>query len=314
VANQPVTYQHHLGGGVYLEAFSVDPNLKESDLAELILSKDGTAKLDSPSIEAARYAGSVKKFDDLEVILDLEKAYTVPAQLKAYRDAVQKDSDAKGRYNGPVAIVDGLVGIPLKLFQGGFYDFVATKLGAIPHNLVPDKYPAGKTIADLFQEWEIDPEERARYLGFAHVMLTENGEKLSLVQRAKGMAIAPDCIALSGSTPNPQFGPGFNFQQYCKEHMAAELKDEYALEQTEFQLAGIHLFDDKEQAPYGALEIPTPHTTENLAERIFGNSQAIKEHPILYCVPIEGVDLLLTRFPVFPSNVKVLRQVMHSKA
>jgi hypothetical protein len=313
MAEQPVRYQYLLDGGIYLEAFSVDPNLKESDLAELISSKDGTAQLDSPSIAAIKYGGSVKKFDDLEVILNLEKVYTVPAQLKAYRNAVQKDSDAKGRFNGPLAIVEGPVRIPLKLFQGGFYDFVATKLGAVPYDLVPDKYPAGKKIADLFKEWGIDPEERARYFGFAHVMLTENGEKLSLVQRAKGMAIAPDCIAFSGSTPNPKFSPTFNFQQYCKEHVTAEIREEFSLEPTEFQLAGIHLFDDTEQAPFGALEIQTPNTTGNLAERIYGNAQAIKEHPVLYSVPLEGVDSLLKRFAVFPSNVQVLRQVIHSK-
>jgi hypothetical protein len=289
MAEQPaksVHYQYPLSGGIYLEAFSVDPNLKESDLAELISSKDGTAKLDSPSIAAVKYSGSVKKFDELEVILNLERVYAVPAQLQAYREAVQKDSDIKGRFNGPVAIVDGTVRIPLKLIQGGFYDFVATKLGAIPHDLVPDKYPAGKKIVELFNEWGINPEERARYFGFAHVMLTKNGEKLSLVQRAKGMAIAPDCMALLGSTPNPEFSPTFNFKQYCKEHMAAEMKEEFSLEPTEFQLAGIHLFDDTEQAPFGALEIPTPNTTGDLAKRIYGNAQAIKEHPVLYSVPL----------------------------
>jgi hypothetical protein len=127
------------------------------------------------------------------------------------------------------------------------------------------------------------------------------------------MAIAPDCIAFSGSTPNPKFSPTFNFQQYCKEHVTAEIMEEFSLEPTEFQLAGIHLFDDTEQAPFGALEIQTPNTTGNLAERIYGNAQAIKEHPVLYSVPLEGVDSLLKRFAVFPSNVQVLRQVIHSK-
>lgn len=309
MTTKPSSYRYNLGKGIYLEAFSVDPALTEKDLAELVSSKDGTAQLDSDSINCVRHAGSVERFDDLEVQLNLEKTYVVPKQLQAYRDIVGRNSDAKGRYNGPVAIVDGSVEIPLRLFQGGYYDFIATKLQAIPHGLVPDQYPAGKTIAQLFSEWGIDPEGRARYLGFAHVMLTENGEKLSLVQRAKGMAIAPDCIALSGSTPNPSFTPDFNFQQYCKEHISAEMKEEFALEESDFQLAGVHLFDDREQSPFAALEIKTPLTTQALAERIYGNIPAIKEHPVLYSVPLEMTDLLLRKFNVFPSTVQVLRTV-----
>ena len=140
MAIQPVTYKHHLGGGIYFEAFSVDPNLTEEDLTKLVSSKDGTAQLDSDSINGVRHAGTVEQFDDLEVILNLEKTYFVPKQLQAYRDAVGKKSDAKGRYNGPVAIVDGAVEIPLRLFQGGYYDFIATKLQSIPHELVPEQF------------------------------------------------------------------------------------------------------------------------------------------------------------------------------
>ncbi len=313
MTNQSVKYKYHLGGGIYLEAFSVDPDLKEKDLAELISSKDGTAQLDSGSITCVKHAGHVNRFDELEVRLNLEKTYTVPMRLQAYREAVGRNSDAKGRYNGHVAIVDGAVGIPLQLFQGGYYDFIATKLGNVPSELVPEQYPAGKTIVELFKEWEVNLEERARYLGFAHVMFTENGEKLSLVQRAKGMAVAPDCVALSGSTPNPKFAPCFNFQQYCKEHINAEMKEEFALEPGEFQLAGVHLFDDTEQSPFGALEIKTPKATQMLAEGIYGNIQAINEHPVLYSVPLGGVDMLLRRFAVFPSTVQVLRKVTNSK-
>ena len=308
---KPASYKHDLGGGIYLEAFSVDPALTEKDLAMSLTLKDGTAQLDLDSINRdIHLVGSLNSFDDLEVRLNLERQFRVPEQLQAYRDAVGRASDTKGRYNGPVALFDGSVSIPLQLFQGGYYDFIATKLKAVPHDLVPDQYPAGRTVTELFDEWGISPEERARYLGFAHLLLTDGGTKLSFVQRAKGMAAAPDCISLFGSTPNPKFTLDFNFQQYCREHVQAEMEEEFALKGSEFHLAGLHLFDDKKEAPFAALEISTPLTTEALAARIYGKQDAIKEHPVLYSMPLEGVDTLLQRFPVFPSTVQVFRALI----
>ncbi len=308
---KPITYNHHLGGGIYLEAISVDPKLTERDLAELLTSKEGTAQLESDAIACVRYAGSVDRFSDLSVHINLERTYVVPPQLQAYRDAVQKNSDAKGRYNGPVAIIEGAVEMPLRLMQGGYYDFIATKLGNVPHDLAPESYPSGKTVAELFGEWGIDREDRARYLGFAQVLVTESGAKLNLVQRAKGMAIAPDCIAFSGSTPNPKFVPGFDFHGYCRQHINDEMDEEFQLKPEEFTLAGVHLFDDRLQSPFAALEINTPQSTRSLAERIHGDAQAIKEHPVLYSVPLEGIDAVLNTFPVFPSTVQVLRTLMN---
>ncbi len=304
----PLRYKYDLGGGVYLEAFSVDPALKEEDLADL-LSSNGQASQSDANDSDVRHVGSVGRFDDLEVRINVVNQYQVPRQLQAYRDAVGRVSDAKGRYNGPVAVIDGPVTIPLHLFQAGYYNFIATKLKAVPHELVPDQYPAGKTIEQLFYEWGIDREERARYLGFAHLLLTDGGKKLSFVQRAKGMAIAPDCISLSGSTPNPGFTADFNFQDYCKKHIQEEMQEEFNLNGSEFYLDGVHLFDDEKEVPFAALEITTPLPTRTLAERIYGDEQAIKEHPVLYSIPIEGVALLLERFPVFPPVAHVLKHV-----
>ena len=89
------------------------------------------------------------------------------------------------------------------------------------------------------------------------------------------------------------------------------MKEEFALSRSDFQLAGVHLFDDSEQSPFAALGISTPLTTKALAERIYGDVQAIKEHPVPYSVPLEGVAMLLRRFSVFPSTVPVLRTVAH---
>ena len=65
------------------------------------------------------------------------------------------------------------------------------------------------------------------------------------------------------------------------------------------------LFDHEKEVPFAALEIITSFSTEELAGRIYGNVEAIKEHPILYSMPSTGVDLLLQRFPVFPSTAQV---------
>ncbi len=311
MTNKQANYKYDLGKGITLEAFSVDPALSENDLAALLSSKDGTAQPDLEGIKRdISYIGSVDSFNDIEVRLNLEKKYEVPSQLQAYREAVGKTSDAKGRYNGPVALFDGPVSMLLCLFQGGYYDFIATKLKAIPHDLVPDEYPAGKTISELFTEWGINTEERARYLGFAHLMLANNGTEVCFVQRAKEMAIAPDCISVSGSTPNPTLSPQFNFQQYCEEHIQAEMEEEFNLNPSEFHIGGVHVFDDKKEAPFAALEITTPLTTRVLAERIYGNTQAIKEHPVIYSMPREGVDILLERFPVFPSTIPIFRRLV----
>lgn len=303
---EPASYKYDLGKGVSLEAFSIDPKLKKEDLELLLSSKDGTAQPNFKAIaQNIPLIAHLQSLDDLEVRLDLEKEYRVPQQLQAYREAVGKNSDAKGRHNGPVALVDGPLDIPLQLFRGGYYDFIATKLKAIPHDFVPNQYPAGKTVEQLFNEWGLHNEERARYLGFAYLMLADDGRELTFVQRAKGMAIAPDCISVPGSTPNPKFAPDFNFQQYCREHIQEEINEEFRLADSEFKVGGLYLFDDKREVPFAAIEIRTPLATRVIAERIYGDAQAIKEHPVIYSMPPEGVDLLLQRFSVFPSTVQV---------
>ena len=304
----PSNYKYDLGAGIYLNAFSVDPALEERDLEALLSSKDGTAELDLTGLnQEIPFIGSVDSLADLKVNVDLERRYHVPQQLQAYREAVGKMSDAKGRYNGPVAMVDGPLTISPHFIPGGYYDFIATKLKAIPHDLVPDQYPAGKNVAELFNEWGVAPEERARYFGFSHLMVTDGGRELTFVQRAKNMAIAPDCISTSGSTPNPTFSPNFNFQEYCQKHLLEEMKEEFNLEHFEFQVGRLHLFDDKKEVPFAAVEIRTPLTTQVLAKRIYGNKQAIKEHPVIYSLPPEGIETLLKRFPVFPSVVEQFR-------
>ena len=296
-------YNTRLDNGAYLQAFSIDPKIGSSELEEFLLAKEG----DQPAIIARDISlvKYLKNVDDLEVKLNLDKQYQVPELLKAYREAIGRDSDAKGRYNGPVALVSEPVGIPLNFSKGGYYDFIATKLTAVPHELVPNKYPAGRTVKQLFEDNGIDPSERARFFGLAYLLITED-ENLSLVQRAKGMAIAPDCMAMPGSTPNPKFEAGFNFQEYLKQHISEEINEEFALKNPEFKIGGMLLMNDKSEIPFGVVEINTDVPMLEISQRLYGNQQAIKEHPIIYSVQMEGIDSLLKKYPIHPPTVRVL--------
>ncbi len=300
------SYRHPLGNGLYLEAFAIDPSLNQDDLEQFLASKEGTAQPNSDAAKDVSYVGSVNDFDGLEVRIDLEKRYQVPAQLQAYREAVGRVSGARGWYDGPVAVVDGPLGIPLHLFQGGYYDYVATKLSAVPSDLVPE-YPCGKTIAQLFEEWNIASDRRARSFGFAHLLMADEGKEICLVQRAKGMAIAPDCISFPGSTPNPRFEPHFDFPQYCRHHIEEEMNEEFKLEDSEFRTGRLHLFEDRREVPFAALEIHTPLPLRDIAARIYGDQQAIKEHPVIYAVPREGILAMLEKLPLFPSGIQMFR-------
>ena len=255
-------------------------------------------------VEQAKKTIFVEKLDslnDLEIIV-ADKKYEVPGELRAYRDEIGRLNDLKdGWYNGSVAIVDGDVQNPLNVFPGGFYDFTATKLDAVPAELLPDQYPVDTTIEQLFKQWEVDNDERGRYLGIAYLLSTKGGNELSLVQRAKGMAIAADCISSPGSTPNPPFNEkGFDFKTYLQTPIGKEMNEEYKMKSDEFEIGDIYLFDDKTQSPFLAIEARTPLSTGDLAKRIYGDEGAIKEHPALISFPTNAIDTVIERFEVFP--------------
>ena len=159
------------------------------------------------------------------------------------------------------------------------------------------EYPAGQTVEDLMPVLGIRNEDRARYLGFAFIMRPGDGKEISLVQRAPGMGIAADCIASSGGTPG---FPDSNSSKFYSDHVAQEMGEEYALEVGEFDINGITLFDSQRTLPFGAVEVTTQASTRELAKRIYGNQEAIEEHPILYSMPPESTSRLLDQFNMFP--------------
>ncbi len=387
-------YRHDLGGELYFDAFAVDPELDESGLVEFVNSraKDSLIKPDSEKLardfHSVAHLGS---FDELKVEVS-DQPYEVPEALKPYRDAGRILYD-KTMFNGPIAIVDSPVQIPVRIRPGGYYDFKATEHGADPAKTLTEllngnpedlfintfrcagteeKFRARynpelvsrfraqslaefleaqgfseaerklfdrKTVGELLEtqgelfsrafdieareirglqraqyspgtleqvmpELGITNDQRARYLGFAFMMQPGNGREISLVQRAKGLGIAADCISSSGGTPPFQkefLTPGFDFPKFYTDEVKKEMGEEYNLEQGEFDIGGVYLIDERKQIPFGAVEITTPATTAELAQRIYGKKDAIKEHPILYGMPIEATESFLNRFEIFPA-------------
>ena len=47
-------------------------------------------------------------------------------------------------------------------------------------------------------------------------------------------------------------------------------------------------------------------STEDLAKRIYGNKQAISEHPALFSFSPDAIDIVLNRFEVFPPTAYVM--------
>ena len=157
----------------------------------------------------------------------------------------------------------------------------------------------------------------AKYLGFAHFMRPADGEEYSFVYRHKDMHIAPDCMAVSGSTPKfpEQFNhKGFSIDNYYQTHLGEEMEEEYCLskapEDGEFRIGGIHLMNDTLQVPFGVVELATPLTTRQLAERAYGQTQPMKEHSTFFSTDQNGLRAVLEQFDVFPSTARVMDMML----
>ncbi len=309
-------YRHDLGEGHYFDAYSLSPEVDEKMLADFVAQLDGKSGLDTATIEKIKKdvvkKASVKGIGELEIVVSEQPNYQVPDVLKPYRDAIGADWDAKGRFNGPVLIVDGELKVPLKVMQGGYYDFAATKLGDIPAKILPKVYPAGKTIADILRESGDGLDARARYFGFAHLMWPSHGEEFLLVQRAKGMGIAADCVSTPGSTPDIRLRnsglqhPEFDIPHYWSYHFAEEMKDEFHLNWGDFWTGQIDLFEDARMIPFGAIKIVTPLSARQIAAQAYGDPRVLKEHTALYSMPGEAIPAFLKKIPILSNLVPAL--------
>lgn len=308
MSQEPAMYRYDLGRGLYLDAFSLDPNLDESRLAEIVATSDG--KFNPKALAVAR--ATIRKTDSLQSLSELtleplEGVYTVPEPLIAYREAIQADWDNKGRFNGPVLIATGEIRAPLRVRQGGYYDFAATKMTDVPAKLLPEVYESGKTVEDILRHNGISTETRAKYFGMAHLMHLSNGDEFLLVLRAKGMGIADNVIATPGSTPDLVLNkpglikPNFGIREYWSYHLAEEMKDEFHLGWGDFWVGSIDLYEDKKSIPFGAVNIHTELSSKEISQKAYGDPRVLKEHNIVFGIPRETLPQVLKRFQIFPS-------------
>lgn len=319
MVSKQATYEIDLGNGLSLHAFAIDPAITAADLAGMLSSRDGTApKFDLKSLEAnLRMKAIVPSLSGLEVAVSDER-YVVPEQFRPYREALEDGLLRRGMFNGPVMVVKGVLGNQLTLCRGGFFDFKATQLSAIPAEVLPNSYPQGKTIGDLLPEYGLDVSRMARYLGFAFVMMPNNGDELSFVQRAKGMGIAADIMALSGATPpfhEDFFKTNFDSAGYFRGVVERELMEEFKLPSKEFGIKTCYLIDDIKSVPSVAVEIVTPVTTGEIAARVYGDPEAMKEHPVVFSIKADvgAVSALLNRFPLLYHSAYVMHMVANRK-
>lgn len=313
------TYRHDLGNGMYLNAFSLDPSINESRLAEIVSSADGKAGVNQFAVPTITHTQHLNSIGEL-TLEPLDGAYQVPEPLRAYRQAIQKDWDSKKRFNGPVLIAQGEIRTPLKVVQGGYYDFAATKLSDEPAKLLPEIYAQGKTIEQILVENGISPEARAKYFGLAHLMWPSKGSDFLMVERAKGMGIASSTdanrlIATPGSTPDLVLNKlgldkGLGVREYWDYHLADEMQDEFHLNKGDFWVSSVDLFEDTKLIPFGTVNIRTKLSTEEIAKGAFGDPRVLKEHAILYGMPRQAIPAFLQRFPIFPATATALDYII----
>jgi hypothetical protein len=293
--------KYDLGKGLFVDSYSIDPEFSCSRLEEMLKEKDNKESNQKNIDSNFRDLGYFDSFNDLNIEF-LDRTYSVPGFLETYRKALGEYFDKKGKFNGPVALVNGALDIPLRLFKGGYYDFKATELSAVPSQICKD-YPEAKTNKELFKLNEIDENSRARYLGITYILSTDNQEKICTIHRQKGLLVAPDCIATPGSTPpyKDDFNkPGFDFNDFYLEHISQEMNEEFLLNKDEFKVRGFRLIDEPSFIPYFAVEVDSSIGSKDIAQRLYKNESAISEHPVLYFSDIPSTKEFINRFPIFP--------------
>lgn len=305
-----ITIREKLFEGNYLNAYSLEPKMTQQELRKLL----SDLRTTEANIDLVRLETEMPLIANLELLTDLEiqtinQEYEVPEPFQAYREALDDKLSTEGMFNGPVMVVKGAVSNPLTIIKGRYFDFKATELTAKPGELLPDLYPADKTIAELLPEYDLTNNNLARYLGFAFIMRPDNGAEVSFVQRAKNLGVAADCMAFPGSTPTypSDFNnPDFDIHEHFAANIRDEMKEEYALESDEFQVEKSLLIDDTNSIPFLAITIATPLTTQELAKRTYGKKEVLKEQTILYSVKPVATSVLITQFPVLESSAYIM--------
>ncbi|MAE42296.1 hypothetical protein CMO93_00880 [Candidatus Woesearchaeota archaeon] len=322
------THEHPLEDGLSLNLYALDPGMTKRDLARIVSpGSDNALGFDPKSLENDfSMVASLSSPDGL-VGKVLDKKYEVPQWLQPYRVALEaslKEASLKPTkiFNGEIIVIEGNLEVPLTVCNGGYFDFKATELTAIPADLSPDFYPEGKTpdlylkgktIGELLHLHNLDASQMVRYLGFGFIMLTNGGDEISLTHRAKGVGIGADYMTVPGGTPpfhKDFFKKGFDFPGYFENVIKKEMYEEYGLSSEEFRIGTYYLIDDKTSVPFVAVEIFTRLSTKKIAQRCYGNEKAMEEHPVLYAASKKSAPIIAQRFRVAPSLAYVLHEIV----
>ncbi|MDP2924957.1 MAG: hypothetical protein Q8N99_01150 [Nanoarchaeota archaeon] len=298
-------YIHDLGQGQKLYAYSLDPKIGQDSLTKLVCSLDGKNIEDFEELSRTIVnTDRLTNISELELIVR-EGNYSVPEVLKLYKEAIGKKWDSEGKFNGPVIIATDEITTPMNVIQGGYYDYAATRLDGKPWELLPEIYREGETIEEILLKNQLSLDFRARYFGLGHLLFASNGCEFLLIQRAKGVGIAENCIATPGSTPdlvlkNLEYGgSNFDLGHYWSHHLAEEMKEEFKLKWGEFNIGEVYLYDDRKLCPFGVIKITTKLSVKELVQRMHGDLGILKEHTILYKMNIDTIPVFLDKFPVF---------------
>jgi len=297
-SNEQAIYEREVGNLV-LTAFSLDPKISIDDIVKLVRLRDVPIDL-SQAAQQRPIIKELSSIDELSLNV-LEERYEVPEEFRYLRQSLEERLVLEGKTNGPVIIVSDPIQHPLKVKQGGYFDFQATSVE------IPE-------VRNIMEEYDTPVTKLARYLGFGYFVRSGGGQEVLFVHRSPNVGIVKDVMSLNGSTPafNDNFyRQGFDINGYLTGHIEDKMKADFGLDRGEFSIGMCYLMDEVGgNNPIVAMEIQTQLSAKEIAGRVYQREATIKKHPIIYALSDKGEyqDLLnsLVRLPMYPHAAHVV--------
>tara|TARA_Y100000034_G_C6856569_1_gene389333 strand:- start:246 stop:1139 length:894 start_codon:yes stop_codon:yes gene_type:complete len=282
-----------------LTAYSIDPDMNGEELEKIVsghrLSVKGKSPIDlNQAANRVRFVREVGRFEDLQIQASFDK-YEVPEQLKPYRDRV-----VLGFSDSVLIPINGDLDIPIKAVKGEYRDFRSTQMSRIPSEEVPDTYEDGKTIEELLPEWGLSYRDLGRCFGVAHVLRVSGGDAISMVYSGD-VDVYANSIGLSGSTPGfpEKFNQEeFSYDEFFKEHLDGEMREEFNLSPNNYRVNGVKLFDAIEDKPIFCVDMVTDLSIEELVRGAYGMPDPLKEHSIILSTDRKGMASVMRGFDI----------------
>ena len=297
-SNGQAVYEKKVGN-LDLTAYSLDPRKGVDDLVRLVQLRETPINLS----QAAQQRPVIAEFGSIdELTLNiLGGRYEVPEQFRDLRQRIEKSLIQEGKTNGPIIIVRDPINIPLKVKQGGYFDFQATSAEK-------------EEVRDIMQRYGTPVTDLARYLGFGYFVTSGDGKEILGVHRSQDVGIVKNVMSLNGSTPafdNGFYDPGFDFKGYFTRHIEDRMKTDFGLEKDKYSIGRGIFMDEKDgNNPIIVWEIQTPLSAKEIAGRVNGNEYVIRKHPIIYALSNNGVydDVIgsLVQLPMYPQTAHVV--------